>query len=163
MRYTTKYKFNLIETSDKFSPEALNANAEAAERELAALAAQGAAADAAIKALNADVHPGAAGQIIRIATDTYVGTGTMGQNNPNSLKFSFKPMMVIVGSSTEDVFHLMFRPCEQSMGNTNARVRIVWGEQSVTWHYASGSGGMEILQCNTKGVTYNYTAIGVAV
>ena len=45
MHQTTKYKFNLIETSDAFGPEKLNENAETAERELAAEAAAREAAD----------------------------------------------------------------------------------------------------------------------
>ena len=43
MQHTEKYKFNLIETSDTFSPDALNANARTAEAQLAALAATDAA------------------------------------------------------------------------------------------------------------------------
>ena len=50
MHQTTKYKFNLIETTDAFSPEKLNENAETAERELAAEAAARGAADTAIRA-----------------------------------------------------------------------------------------------------------------
>lgn len=43
MQQTEKYKFNLIETSDDFSPTPLNKNAETAERELARVEAQAAA------------------------------------------------------------------------------------------------------------------------
>ena len=49
MRQTEKYKFNIIETSDAFSPDALNENARAAETQLAALAA----ADAALASTHA--------------------------------------------------------------------------------------------------------------
>ena len=51
MRQTTKYKLNLIESTDTFGPEALNQNAETTERELAALAALAAANQAAAAAL----------------------------------------------------------------------------------------------------------------
>ena len=50
MQHTTKYKFNLIETSDNFGPDAINDNAEAVERELARVETETAAGDAAVRA-----------------------------------------------------------------------------------------------------------------
>ena len=50
MQHTTKYQFSLIETSDPFSPDALNANAKAVETELAQVEAAHAADKAALEA-----------------------------------------------------------------------------------------------------------------
>ena len=53
MQHTDKYNFNLIETSDTFSPEPLNKNTEAIEAQLAAVRGEFAAADAALDAAKA--------------------------------------------------------------------------------------------------------------
>ena len=46
MTQTDKYKLNLIETSDVFSPEPLNQNTRAVEAQLSAVRGEFAAADA---------------------------------------------------------------------------------------------------------------------
>lgn len=222
MQQTTKYKFNLIETSDTFSPDALNANARAAETELArveaahaadkaaleaadaaltktaaanktaleqALATQKselsatdaankaaleqslatlksthtadkAALDTAIKALNADVHPGAFGQIARVAINTYAGTGTAGSANQNCLKFDFKPVLIFISSANEKITVIMMRPSVYTISGDMGACTLVWGEKSVNWY---SPGINPILQCNEKGKTYSYVAIGVTV
>lgn len=43
---------------------------------------------------------GQLGERLRIATGSYVGTGTYGANNPITLEFSFKPMFVMVYDAT---------------------------------------------------------------
>lgn len=48
MQQTDKYKLNLIETSDTFSPEALNENAQKLEAALEAVRAEAATGDAAL-------------------------------------------------------------------------------------------------------------------
>ena len=48
MQHTDKYQLNLIETSDTFSPEALNENAQKLEAALEAVRAEAATGDAAL-------------------------------------------------------------------------------------------------------------------
>ena len=180
MQQTEKYKFNIIETSDSFGPDALNANARTAEAQLAALAAADtanrtaleqalaaqksthaadkAALDAAVNALKADVHPGAPGQIARIAQGTYVGTGTIYSWEPCRLDFDFKPLLVFVCSAAEKYTHIMMRPSTISNNGTNSGATVTWGEKSVTWSFTSVQ-----TQCNFKGITYTYFAIGAPV
>ena len=194
MQQTEKYKFNIIETSDMFSPDALNANARTAEAQLAALAAQEAAdkaalektaaanktaleqalaaqksahaadkaaLDAAVNALKADVRPGSPGQMVRIATGSYVGKGLTGPDNACRLNFNFKPMLVFVFSTRDQFTHLMMRPGTFSNGASNVAANVTWGEQSVSWFI--GPTLIPASQCNDTNVTYSYIAIGVPV
>ena len=39
---------------------------------------------------------------VKIATGSYVGTGTYGESNPNSLTFDFEPKLVIIGLDVND-------------------------------------------------------------
>lgn len=175
MQHTAKYNFKLIETSDTFSPDALNANTKAVETQLAALAALAAAdaankaalekadaaADAAIKALNADVHPGAPGQIARIATGTYKGTGTNGLSGAYRLSFNFKPLLVFVFSTVEENSHFMMRPGTYTNGARYAPAKVIWEEQAVSWYVETNFTSSS--QCNGLNTTYHYIAIGVPV
>ena len=99
MQQTTKYHFNLIETSDVFSPDALNANARTAEAQLAAVRDEFAAGDAALAtALSAAVGTG--GKTCRIATGSYVGNGYSTAIHARSITVDFKPLVVFVGSDS---------------------------------------------------------------
>lgn len=155
MQQTEKYQLNLIDPSDDFSPEPLNQNMETVDVQLSDH-------DARLTNLTADVHPGAPGQIARVATGTYVGEGACGPDHPNSLTFDFKPVLVFVRSADEFNYHILMRPSQKSASNSGANVDVTWGERSVTWNYSSKESPFIVYQCNSKDVTYTYTVIGAA-
>lgn len=160
MQHTDKYHFNLIETSDTFSPEALNENARTAEKELAALADAHAADKAALEAADAAL---AAGQLV-YTIGKYSGKGTYGSGNKNKLAFDFNPIVVFVcpNSSGYSNFGSVAWVRGMSVGasshNSGSSVILTWAEQSVSWY-----GGDVNTQMNSSGVTFYYLAIGVAV
>nr|WP_297177134.1 DUF6273 domain-containing protein [uncultured Agathobaculum sp.] len=76
-----------------------------------------------------------------MAVGSYEGTGTFGEESPNSLTFAFAPQMVIVSGGGQSL--TLSGDCIE--GN------------AVTWHSDSAES-----QMNQPGVTYTYAAIGKA-
>ena len=102
----------------------------------------------------------------RIATGSYVGTGTYGASNPNTLTFEFEPKAVFIFGT-------------KASNDTGTSMMYFWGDSSFTLIYASYSGAQPSgtasvsgnamswydtsqadYQCNKSGRTYNYVAIG---
>lgn len=78
---------------------------------------------------------------VQMAAGTYTGTGTHGENNPNSLTFEFEPMLVIVTS-------YRFYTGDPSIEDSNISVLIP--------NY-----GMTVSYSDTRGVTeYPYIGMG---
>lgn len=95
----------------------------------------------------------------QVYTGSYVGTGTYGSGNPNTLTFPFEPKVVIV---TNGITFTMIRPMEQNRcNNENSGYlnKISWEENSVSW-YCTANTSASIGQCNQSNTTYYYTALG---
>ena len=105
----------------------------------------------------------------KIATGSYVGTGTYGQNNPNSLTFEFEPKFVVIYRQTNGANDysvgspaFMISSANGSTQNTQSNSYEWWGYLSVTWngntvsYYSSNN----LDQKNISGNTYFYIAIG---
>lgn len=109
--------------------------------------------------------------MVSIETGSYVGTGTFGASNPNTLTFPFKPKMimiqrhcdtgdsmvntdaieaVIVGTGRVYVRYI------SSPGTTVPSINITEFSETVSWYSNSANA-----QMNT-GSTYDYVAIGLA-
>ena len=103
--------------------------------------------------------------IPHIATGSYVGTGSYGSANPNTLTFDFVPQMVavVINAGTGCEYGtLLVRGQTKSGGIGVAQaalhgldLTLAWEGNSVSW-YSSGSSD----QLNDSGVTYFYFAIG---
>lgn len=96
---------------------------------------------------------------VKLETGSYVGTGTYGSGNPNTLTFPFEPKVVIV---TNGITFTMIRPMEQNRcNNENSGYlnKISWEENSVSW-YCTANTSASIGQCNQSNTTYYYTALG---
>lgn len=108
---------------------------------------------------------------VRIATGSYVGTGTYGEQNPNSLTFPFAPKFVMVytnagiypvaGSAAEmgDCF-IWSVGIEKS--DLNAKQTFALARNTFTWYAKTNVGSTQapINQLNVSGKTYFYFAIG---
>ena len=107
----------------------------------------------------------------KIQVGTYIGTGTAGSSNPNSLTFNFEPKLVFIYSvqaqtegSTQHIRHafyvyggqMMVSDSYQGTGGTN-RVTI---DGSVMSWYNNNSSANAALQLNTSGAQYVYVAVG---
>ena len=163
MQQTSQYQLNLIEGSDDFLPDPINENMEKLEEVVAGQAqslTQGLAQmTSGVAQMLAMV--GSGGQNARIAWGSYTGTGTYGQNRPNSLSFDFYPLVVICGSNmnttTEFWPTVMIRGCGKSHGDYGYEEMVVtWSDRGVSWY----STGHQLNQNNGSGYTYYYVVIG---
>ena len=98
---------------------------------------------------------------LKVDAGTYIGTGTYGKNNKNTLTFPFVPRLVMIGEDN----HLQIRypgfiyfgqAKTYSTGATSSPEAVVEVEGTkFSWYGESASG-----QKNNKGEIYRYTAIG---
>lgn len=104
---------------------------------------------------------------VQIVTGSYVGTGTYGTNNRNSLTFSFVPKMVwldiltVSGFNSVPQYYILFQGCTEgfSFGH-NDHLTVAWSGRTVTWYFGKSDSSGAKYQFNTKGQTYHYMAIG---
>ena len=146
MKQTSNYQFNLIESSDTFSPSPLNDNMLKTEEALVDLDANCreslAAAMAAI---------GSGGSTARIAFGSWTGNGASGR----TLTFDFKPVLVIAMQYNGKFCTTTVRGANGSQYN-NSTVSVQWAEKSVTF-----VGPTDTTHLNSSGTVYYYVAIGV--
>lgn len=98
-----------------------------------------------------------------IAYGTYVGTGTYGKSNPNTLTFDFEPKLLIFATQSSNsngqiasIHHMVF-PMTFSEPIYSARASTIsWNGNTVSWYHAE----YEEAQLNASGKTYYYIAIG---
>ncbi len=102
---------------------------------------------------------GSGGNNCRIATGSYVGTGTYGPSNRNSLQFDFTPALVLVldGAAPNTNSH-MLRGAAKAWGY-NGTIDLEWSAHGVAWS-CPRSGGDADRQLNRQGATYYYLALG---
>lgn len=96
----------------------------------------------------------------QVVTGSYVGTGTHGKDNPNTLTFPFEPKLVVIQHHRlGDSYSLyMLYGVETTSGNyheSNGTVKITWNSKTVSW-YAN----LNDPQMNVSGETYHYFALG---
>lgn len=95
----------------------------------------------------------------RIAEGSYVGTGTYGESNPNTLTFEFEPKLVVItehNSSIPDQAFFVKDSLKSRDTNSTASpsdITISWEGNIVNWY-----AGSKESQFNYG--TYNYFAIG---
>lgn len=96
----------------------------------------------------------------KIETGSYVGTGTHGSSNPNSLTFGFDPMVVFLSPGITNRNASFITALKGNTfakdANTGYGINISWGIKTISW-YGSGD---EYVQYNVSGIRYFYVAIG---
>lgn len=97
----------------------------------------------------------------QVYAGSYVGTGTSGSSNPNTLTFPFEPkFLVVMPARGEYLFRLIAingAPVSNTGYNdTDASVYVSWEENSVSWYSSSSAPS----QLNTSTLPYTYLAIG---
>lgn len=107
--------------------------------------------------------------VARIATGSYVGTGTKGPNNKNSLTFSFNPKFVAIWEDGTVVANLYVFTVEKSTysvvrsSGSLEPTHCTFDGKTLLWWTGSDSGstsGDALLQANGSGITYDYVAFG---
>lgn len=109
----------------------------------------------------------------QVYTGSYVGTGTSGASNPNTIESPFKPLEIEIFAQTATAgparatigwVRGVQTGSSMSLGNTNVpsvftNVNLTWNEKSLSW-YVSGTVADDDYQFNVSGVTYIYRIIG---
>lgn len=129
--------------------------------------------DAALKSMGEELTNGLEGirsGLLKVTTGSYVGTGTSGSTNPNTLTFDFEPLLVFVSYSRYLAIFCKGAPYATVVGahgfsyngNTYAWfiTDISWAENAVIW-YTTDTSSPPSSQLNISGATYNYIAIGI--
>ena len=100
---------------------------------------------------------------VKIETGSYVGTGTRGSSNPNSLTFGFVPKFLIIypnssGSTTIGLYLRNNGYMSGYIGNMNTEYnnKVSWSDRTMTWYASKNSEA----QLNNPNQVYNYVAIG---
>lgn len=95
----------------------------------------------------------------RIATGSYVGTGTYGEANPNTLTFPFTPKVVFIDGAT--FFQGDDSPLHLGSHTIGYSCVVTWGTNSVSWYSTAGSANNPVAsQGNTERQTYRWVALG---
>ena len=156
-----------IELDTTLSREGMAADAKAVGDAIAGL-------DVGVKTVNG-VEPDEHGDVAltgpEIVSGSYVGTGTHGADNPNSLTFDFEPEVVILenkikytngtGFGTTTLLRGVTRVVVCHRGSDSGEIDtyeldVVWDGNTVSWSCYYGAAW----QLNDEGTEYHYTAIG---
>lgn len=114
---------------------------------------------AAIPAGTTIEYLGKLGDKARVQVLSYVGTGTYGAYNPNSLTFDFVPKAIMVRDNgqgmrfLEAIYGMEFAVVKYSDGSF---VSMIWNKKTVSWYSASDP----YYQMNSNGSKYFAIAIG---
>lgn len=109
---------------------------------------------------------GGAIPMVSIETGSYVGTGTDGKRNPNSLTFDFLPMFIYVSSGTDgyNIWLAKDQPSAITVPTENYpeeyQIDVTWNEKKVSWYSDKGDLNAKKIQLNVSGKRYYYVAIG---
>lgn len=103
---------------------------------------------------------------LKIATGSYTGTGTAGEDNPCVLNFGFRPIVFFLDVTTArtDAKHYCWCYPQMESKHTSGYVGvdILWLDDGISWYVDSGfSQETAENQFNTEGKEYHYVAIGV--
>ena len=101
---------------------------------------------------------GHGGKNARMDWGTYIGNGKFGSNNPTSLSFNFKPIIVLIHeiTSSGQVYRTwMQREQTKAKSAAGDAVTISWTDKGVSWYGTVNHG-----QNNTANATYFWIAIG---
>lgn len=142
MAETGNYQLNQWESTDRILREDFNADNAKVDQALGSLAATVAGCG------NCNVAYG-----------SYAGAGTGGANNPCTLTFDHKPLMVIVCANVRDNDRIiLMQGCGYYFSDPqypNSAGSVSWTENSVSWYNNNSTDW----QMNTKDITYHYVAL----
>ena len=162
MQQTSKYQFNLVDTTDDFSPAPLNQNAQKTETLLAGmeedLAALEDSVDSQLAAVTAAL--GSGGHNARIAWGSYTGTGTYGASAPTVFSCDFYPVLLVAEWENYEYGHPLVllngvTVMPTVFGSYHA-VSVAWTSRQVSIYSTTAAD----VQFNMEGATYHYMILG---
>ncbi len=101
---------------------------------------------------------------VEIETGSYVGTGTYGSSNPNSLTFGLEPKLVFVAWNEYGLnpnlsgwaASFIAFPGQRYANQNNNHIEISFVERNLSWYSPQNA----YAQCNNSSYAYTYIAIG---
>lgn len=153
----TKYPFNVVPSDIVYIPS--NANVTKTSNVIYIDRYQPVTGYAAIPANTTIEYLGCLGDKARVQVVSYVGTGTYGSSNPNSLTFDFVPKIVVIQSPNENT---NLASCIALNGSKSVVTHpgrgyaseFSWNKKTVSWYNPDG------YQLNNSGWKYTAAAIG---
>lgn len=104
---------------------------------------------------------GMLGEKVRIVAGSYIGTGTFGSANPNSLTFEREPKLIFIAGNAINTGNGFFISGGEYNGlsifSSASILNTKFSGNTASW-YTTASNGANI-QLNVSGVTYNYIGI----
>ena len=103
---------------------------------------------------------------VKIATGSYVGTGTAGESSPNTLTFPFEPKMVVITAGNPYNGTALLGPTTGFSYLTIASVNNIYymvvtvNQNSISWYTGLENPDGSYRQMNDEYNTYSYVAIG---
>lgn len=95
----------------------------------------------------------------RFICSSYVGTGTYGSQNSNTLILPFNPKLIVISANNSLNLGIIVNASNMgtaiSGASSNTSLTTTWGNKQVSWYSESASN-----QLNSNGVTYYYIAFG---
>ena len=97
-----------------------------------------------------------------IETGSYVGTGTYGSSNPNSLTFGFVPKLVFIHESSDGRFRMCAingdsQCVSGTVGSSQYTIKTAWENKKLSWYNSNENARQQL---NNNASVYNYLAIG---
>ena len=142
MNQTANYQLCQWDPTDRILMEDFNSDNTKIDEALADLAAQAAGFG------NCQIY-----------RTTYTGTGTAGENNPNTLSFPNIPVLVMIAGSGAIGFTgsgITYMICIQAGSSDFCYADWEEGGKTVSWYKLNGSGSEQL---NANGQTYQVTAL----
>lgn len=152
----TKYPFNVVPSDIVYIPS--NANVTKTSNVIYIDRYQPVTGYAAIPAGTTIEYLGKLGDKARVQVVSYVGTGTYGSSNPNSLTFDFVPKIVMIRCGGDDklfdaFYGMIYVTTDLSSGYY---VTVKWSKKTLSWY----SDDSVSYQMNDAGDKYYAIAIG---
>ena len=154
----TKYPFNVVPSDIVYIPS--NANVTKTSNVIYIDRYQPVTGYPAIPAGTTIEYLGKLGDKARVQVVSYVGTGTYGSSNPNSLTFDFVPKVIVIQISTENSKYgscIALNGSKQviTYPSTDYASEFSWNKKTVSWYNQNG-GDFQLNKSNAK-----YTAIAI--
>lgn len=162
MKKTEKLELNLIEGTDKVDWEPLNENFETLESQISDFESTSTSDRKKIWSTltSTQTNLGSLGKNLRFVSGTYMGTGTSGSSNPNSLTFDITPVFVYVWlDGKSPLYGPMLQGNSSATSALNGALTLTWSGKKVSWYYKESTNG-SYYQCNQSNTTYRYLAFG---
>ena len=96
---------------------------------------------------------------VQLENGSYVGTGAYGQNNPNTLTFSFEPKAVFIGGGDNASISWVRKwenPIITNISEQTDHLYMTWNGTSISWYGTMNA----YRQLNGVSSTYYYIALG---